>query len=234
MAHSTIDLMPPAPPPPANFHLMSYVLGLLTALSLVGGTLFVLRRPDPAPITLHPPPTAAPSATPSPSPTPLPTATPAPITIFISGAVRAPGLYQLLPDARVSNAIESAGGLTADADGAALNQAERLWDGAQIYVPSLNDTNNLANAPPVGISGEQPTPAPAPLLSNVPAGGAAGGQINLNTASLAELDSLPGIGAARAQAIIDNRPYTSVEELDKVSGIGPSMIEKLRPLVTVE
>ena len=73
----------------ASFHLFSYVLGLLTALLLVGGSLLLLRRPEPPPIVIQPPPTPLPTAAPEPSPTP------GPITVFISGAVARPGLYEL-------------------------------------------------------------------------------------------------------------------------------------------
>ena len=75
--------------PQTAFHLFSFLIGLLTALILVGGTVLLLRRPDPPPIAIQPPPTPAPTATPQPSPTP------APITVFVSGAVSAPGLVRV-------------------------------------------------------------------------------------------------------------------------------------------
>jgi len=215
---------PPGPSAPIHFSLISYLLGLLTSLLLVGGSQFLLSRPDPAPIVLHPPPTAAPTQ-PPPS-----TATPAPMTVFVSGAVQQPGLYNLPATARVGDAIVSAGGLTAVANVALINQAEKLWDGAQVHVPEIQAVaaEIVAPQPPTGVSGESVAPT---VMPGVAASGAPSGQINLNTATAAELESLPAIGPSKAEAIIANRPYATVDELDKVPGIGPSTLEQLRPLV---
>jgi len=216
---------PPALREPVHFSLISYLLGLLTSLLLVGGSQFLLSRPDPAPIVLHPPPTAAATLPPP------PTATPAPITVFVSGAVQQPGLYNLPAAARVGDAIISAGGMTIVANVALINQAEKLWDGAQVHVPEIPAVAVEVSAPqpPVGISGAPASPAVAP---GTEASGAPGGQINLNTATAAELESLPSIGPSKAAAIMANRPYATVDELDKVPGIGPSTLEQLRPLVS--
>lgn len=233
MSRSTPDSMPAVSTnqSPKPFSLMSYLLGLLTALTLVGGGDLLFRRTDPPAIELHPPPTLAPTDTPAPTATPLPTATPAPITIFVSGAVQHPGLYQLAAEARVGEAITQAGGLTADANGDLINQAEKLWDGAQIHVPSQAEAEAQA-APAVGVSGDQPAAATRGDAAIDP--NAATGKVNINNASVEALDALPGIGLSRAQAIIANRPYATVDELDKVPGIGASMIERLRPLVTTQ
>jgi competence protein ComEA len=209
--------------PTAVFHGFSYLLGLLTALVLVGGSTLLLRRADPPPIVLHPPPTAAPTAT------PLPTATPAPIIVFVSGAVVRAGIYSLAPTARVADAVAAAGGATSEANSALVNQAEPLWDGAQVHVPTLvTAAANVAPEPPVGVSGTAASSAPA-----VGQGGG-GGLINLNNATATDLETLPGIGPSKAAAIIANRPYSTVDDLDKVPGIGPSTLEQLRPLVTVQ
>ena len=209
--------------PTAVFHGFSYLLGLLTALVLVGGSTLLLRRADPPPIVLHPPPTAAPTAT------PIPTATPAPIVVFVSGAVVRAGIYSLAPAARVADAIAAAGGVTSEANSALVNQAETLWDGAQVHVPTLvTAAANVASEPPVGVSGTAASGAPA-----VAQGGGAG-LVNLNTATATDLETLPGIGPSKAAAIIANRPYSTVDDLDKVPGIGPSTLEQLRPLVTVQ
>ena len=211
---------------PAGFHLFSYLLGLITALTLVGGALFLLRRPEPPPIALQAPPTAAPTATPSPTPEP------GPITVFVSGAVQQPGLYVLAADARVGDAITAAGGLTDDANGALVNQAEPIWDGAQVHVPvaaaaaepGAASVPVMAAAPAAGVSGA----SRAPDLGNL----AVAGLINLNSASAGELETLPGIGPSKAAAIINNRPYASVDELERVPGIGAKTLDQLRALVT--
>ena len=212
-----------------TFHLVSYLIGLLTALILVGGSTFLLRRPDPAPIVLHAPPTAAPTAT------ELPTATPAPIIVFVSGAVQKPGTYALEATARVGDAITAAGGLTLYANTTLVNQAERIWDGAQIHVPKLEatapDTPPVApqtTAPPAGLSGETTALSGR---SSLP-GDANGELVNLNNASAAQLETLPGIGASKAAAIIANRPYATVDELDRVPGIGTKTLDQLRPYIT--
>jgi competence protein ComEA len=236
---------PPAAPAGSvtgRFHALSYLLGLLTALLLVGGTLFALRRPELQPIQLHLPPKPAPTGTASPTPTP------GPIVIFVSGAVQQPGLYTLAPGARVGDAIALAGGLAASADPALVNQAQVLYDGAQVHVPAAIVADVVAGphdgaeasvpvvmpakvAPPAGLSGALPTP------TRSPAGAAtissAGGLININTASVEQLDTLPGIGPSRAQGIIDGRPYQTVDDLDRIPGIGTTTLERLRALVTV-
>lgn len=206
--------------PPVAFHFFSYLLGLLTALVLVGGSDLLLRRSDPPPLVLHPPPTVAPTAT------ALPTATPAPIIVFVSGAVLQPGIYGLAADARVADALAAAGGVTVEANAAIVNQAERLWDGVQVHVPSLTTIDNGAPAPPSGVSGVESIGVTTGAPSS------AGGLININTASATELETLPGIGPSKAAAIIANRPYTTIDDLERVPGIGARTIEQLRPLVT--
>jgi competence protein ComEA len=205
--------------------ILTYLFGALTTLAIVGGGQFLLRQPDPPPLVLHAPPTAAPTATPEPTPLPPPTATPPPLTIFVSGAVQQPGLYQLPAEARLGDAILAAGGLTAEANGGLINQAEKLRDGVHVRIPTLGE----AAAPPV-------TGRLAESDAGAAAGGAfaSGGRVNLNSASLAQLDSLPGIGPAKAQAIIDHRPFTSVDDITRVPGIGPSTLNQLRDLITVE
>ncbi len=203
-----------------EFHLFSYLLGLLTALALLGGGLWLVRRPEPPPMALHPTPTPLPTATATATPTP------APIVVFVSGAVARPGLYALAPEARVGDAIAAAGGLLPSASGAAINQAERLWDGAQVHVP--DGSQMVVDGPPAGVSGLLPTPTAAAMAL----GGVPGGRINLNTASAEELERLPGIGPSKAQAIIANRPYATVDDLERVPGIGAKTIDQLRDYVT--
>lgn len=202
--------------------LLPYLLGLLTAFTLAGAGIFILRRPDPPPIRVMAPPTPAPTATAAPTPTP------GPIVVYVSGAVMAPGTFTLAPTARIADAIAVAGGLRADADSAQVNQAQHLFDGAQVHVPVVG----AAPLPIAGLSGLLPTPTPANRTASIDA--FAIGLIDLNTATQAELETLPGIGASKAAAIIANRPYATVDDLDRVPGIGPSTLDQLRPLVTVQ
>ncbi len=204
-----------------QFHLLSYLIGLFTAVLLVGGAVLMLRRPDPPPIEIHPPPTPAPTAVPT------ATATPGPIVVFVSGAVVEPGMYQLMPGARVGDAITMAGGLAAGADPALVNQATSLYDGAQVHVPEIGMAA-VSSAPPAGVSGQ------SPAITSASTGGTIGGLVNLNAASVEELQTLPGIGPSKASAIVANRPYASVDDLDRVPGIGPSTLNQLRNLVTTQ
>lgn len=200
-------------------------LGALLATVVIGLLLFLLRKPEPAPIVLHAPPTPAPTAT------PLPTPTPSPVTVFVSGGVAQPGLYVLAWDARVGDALAAAGGLQAGVNGALVNQAERLFDGAQVHVPLTEENAGIEigqNGPPPGLSGT--LASPVPLAES--ASGSAGGLVNLNTASAEALMTLPGIGPSKAAAIIANRPYDSVDDLDRVPGFGIKTVDQLRELVT--
>jgi competence protein ComEA len=151
-----------------------------------------------------------------------PAATPEALMVAVAGAVGKPGVYRLPPDARLANVVDVAGGLTADADLSALNLARRVTDGDKIVIPSL------APAGPTAIANQETTAEPAET------GGAA---LDLNAASAEELDALPGIGPVLAQRIVDDRtqngPFATVDDLARVQGISPRMVETLRPLVTV-
>jgi competence protein ComEA len=139
--------------------------------------------------------------------------TSAQLVVYVSGAVRRPGLYRLAQGTRIDDAIALAGGATAKADLVAVNLAAPLADGEQIVVP-------LRGAAAASSGGAGPS-ATAPL--------------DLNSASLEQLDALPGIGPATAQKILDYRQahgaFHSLEELDAVPGIGPARIEQLKGLV---
>ena len=203
-----------------------FLLGFLLCAILAGALMWQLRRPTPPPIVLHPPPTPAPTETPA------PTATPGPLFVFVSGGVHSPGMYELPAGARVGDALARAGGLLDGADPALVNQAELLFDGAQVHVPLPQspraEAASTSGAPSAGLSG-QSSPAAAGASSNAPSGGL----VNVNTASLEVLTTLPGIGPSKAAAIIAERPFDSVEELERVPGIGPKTIATLAPLVKV-
>lgn len=144
-------------------------------------------------------------------------ATPAVLYVHVSGAVATPGLYVLRGGARVVDAIAAAGGFAEGADHGAVNLARPVADGEQLAVPAVGET------PPDGASG-----------SSAPAGD---GLVDLNTADVAALDTLPRIGPAIAQRIIEwrdaNGRFTAVEDLLAVPGIGDKMLESLRDLVRV-
>lgn len=151
-----------------------------------------------------------------PPPTPLPTCTPtpAPLRVYVSGAVLRPEVYLLPPGSIVKDAVRAAGGPSVEADLDRINLAQPLADGQQVYVPR---------------KGEEPLPIPAP--------GSMGDRVNINTATLAELDALPGIGPTLAQRIIDYRtehgPFASIEDIKNVPGIGEGLFQKLKDRITV-
>lgn len=139
------------------------------------------------------------------------------IFVHVGGAVRRPGLYRLTDGARIDDAVRAAGGVLEDADLDALNLAARVKDGDKVLVPAESGP------------GEEPAAGGA--------GSEQGGAINLNTATLADLETLPGIGPALAQRILDYREknggFRAVEDLLEVPGIGPKKFEELRDHVAV-
>lgn len=141
--------------------------------------------------------------------------------VDIDGAVASPGVYRLADGSRIADAIDAAGGLSEGADVSSLNRAQKLVDGQKVHVP---------------IAGETPASPDADSGS-----GASSGQtsalVNINTASVEELQSLSGVGPSTAQAIVDDRTqngaFSSIEDLMRVSGIGEKKFEKLRSQVCV-
>lgn len=202
-----------------------YLLAALTALAVVAGGRLWLQRPAPPPVAIQAPPTPLPTETPAPTATPLPSPTPPPITVYVSGAVARPGLYQLPAEARVGDALHAAGGLTDAAGMDLINQAEKLWDGAHVRAPSGDEAAPAFSGSLGGSGGVASNAANSASL-------AGGGRVNLNSATLEQLVALPGIGPSKAQAIINHRPYTSVDDLERAPGIGPSTVNQLRNLVT--
>jgi competence protein ComEA len=144
-----------------------------------------------------------------------------PIVVHVVGAVPKPGVYEFPQGSRVRDAVAAAGGLLAEADPAALNLAAMLEDGQRLEIPYQAGAEP-ASASAQGINSES-TPS-ADL-------------ININTATLEELDSLPGIGPTTAQKIIEYRqqhgPFQTIEDIMNVSGIGPATFDKIKDLITV-
>jgi competence protein ComEA len=200
-------------------------------VAVLGGALLFTRRPVAEPIQILPPPTVAPTATTAPTLTPAPTATARPLRVDVIGAVAEPGVRILPPGSIVDDAIRAAGGPSADADLERVNKATELQDGAQVYVPRRSDPA----AHPVLLA---PTATSEPPQSMPERSGATGittqpGElIDLNTATLEQLDTLPGVGPKTAQLIVAGRPYSAVDDLLRVKGIGPATLAKIRPLVT--
>ena len=182
---------------------------LLVVAILASIVLFQLLRPQPPPIIL---------TTPTPQLSLEREPTPRPLRVYVSGAVRQPDVYILAPDSIVKDALSAAGGPADDADLDRINLALAVVDGQHVYVPHLGEQN-----PPV----QQPANRALEI-----------GKVNINLADLAELESLPGIGPAIAQRIIDYRqshgPFSRVEEIMDVSGIGPATFEAVRDLITTD
>lgn len=151
------------------------------------------------------------------------------VVVDVAGKVRRPGIYRLRNGARVDDAVRAAGGSLAGVDLSSLNLAARVVDGQQILVGS-----------PAGAGGGLPATSGAPGASGaVPGAGSQGGTapVNLNIASLEQLQTLPGVGPVLAQRVLDWRTehgsFTRVDQLDDVSGIGAVKFAALRSLVTV-
>ncbi len=144
------------------------------------------------------------------------------VVVDVGGAVVEPGVVELDAGSRVTDAIEAAGGLAPDADCTTLNQAQLLQDGQKVYVPKEGEVE-LA-----GTSADSRTQG---------AGQTTTALVNINTATLDELDALPGVGPATAQAIIDDReangPFASAEDIMRVSGIGEKKYEKLKGSICI-
>lgn len=140
------------------------------------------------------------------------------VVVYVSGAVKHPGVVSMAYGSRVTDAVNLLGGPTETADMAGINLAALLVDGQQIHVPSTGETGGGAAVTTLG--------------SRV-----AGGKININTADTAALDTLPGVGPSTAQKIVDYRKnhgsFTSMEDLKSVPGIGESKYQNLKDKITI-
>lgn len=148
-----------------------------------------------------------------------PAPTEKPIIVYITGAVPRPGVYALPKDARIQDAISAAGGFLAEADKSQINLAALLEDGQKFDIPYIEGAS-----PVIGTPVEEVVTATTEL-------------IDINVATLEELDTLPGIGPTTAQKIIDyreqNGPFINAEDIINVPGIGPGTYERIKSLITV-
>jgi competence protein ComEA len=138
----------------------------------------------------------------------LPTFTPGKLTVYVSGAVASPGVYDLPPGSRIGEAVKAAGGFVAGTEEDQLNLAAPLKDGDHVDVPGIV-TSSHVNA----------------------------GRVNINTASVIELDTLPGINPTTAQSIVDyrtqNGPFNAIQDIENVPGIGPATFDKIKDYIFV-
>ncbi len=197
------------------------VLSALAVVVVGTGAYWMLRVPQPPIEGSLPRATSGTVVSTLPAPvadvSPVSPGSPGSVMIHVTGAVVRPGVYELPPGARVQAAVDLAGGATPDGDPDAINLAAVVADGARIYVP---------------VAGEE-------LPTSDTGGGEipdVRGPVDVNRASITELDALPGIGPATASAIVTERerngPFLDVDDLLRVPGIGPAKLATLRDLVT--
>ncbi|HID52172.1 MAG TPA: ComEA family DNA-binding protein [Anaerolineae bacterium] len=196
------------------------VVGVFLGIIVGVGGLTLSKQVQPAPIVIVPP---------EPTPAPAATATPAPIRVFVNGQVAEPAVYELPPGSLVEMAIEAAGGFAAEADTAVVNLAQPLSDGVQVYVPSEDE-----DVPVPRTIVSNPNTSPSTISAS---GSPAVGLININTATIEELDALPGVGPSTAQKIIEHRessgPFAAIENIMDVTGIGEAKFAKIKDQITV-
>ena len=177
-------------------------------VAVLGLALFEGRQHEPVPLVLAPSASATPTWA-------EPTPTPGPLRVYVSGAVQNPDVYLLPPGSIVKDALVAAGGAITEADLVNINLAHPVADGEQVHVPRVGEQS------PVRLPSVGPW-APA--------------KVNVNTADLAALEALPGIGPELAQRILDYRqahgPFAQIEDLLDVPGIGTGILEKIREEIT--
>ena len=226
-ALTAVELVEPGPRASSRFSRLHVgVVCALVLLGLVFAVVAVLRaRPvalatpqgPPVSVSTHPPNASSPAATATSSPRPR-------IVVHVLGAVRRPGLVRLPQGSRVQDAIEAAGGLRSSAAPGELNLAQILTDGQQIMVGSRSHPGGRLSDGGGGRAGSSPSSGSSP-------------QVDLNSATAAQLDSLPGVGPVTAERILawrtEHGGFRRVEELQEVEGIGPKTYADIAPHVRV-
>ncbi len=187
--------------------ILNVVIGVVAGFFLAGAVLLVVRIPGGKPVALEPAPTQA------------------PITVHVIGAVVRPGVYTFPEGSRLQDAVTAAGGMLAEANPNLINLAAKLEDGQQLDIPFVGGAAPTSTGPFTVL------PTPGASASATPAN-----LVNINTATLDELDALPGIGPSTAQKIIDYRtqhgPFSRIEDIMNVSGIGPATFDRIKDLIT--
>ncbi len=182
--------------------------GFLLGLVVVGAIILIASPQRGQSLTL---------VTVTPNLTPNPTSTLSLIRVHVTGSVNFPGVYSLPESARMDDAIQAAGGLKEGVDPEWFNLAAVLTDGQRLFIPASQEAFQSTENKSLSVSNTA--------------------LININTASIAELDSLPGIGEVKAQAIFNYRQqnglFTTLEDLLKVQGINSSLFEEIKSLVTL-
>lgn len=192
------------------------LLGVMAGFVLAGVLIFVSRAPVGQPIVLQPAPTKA------------------PLVVHVIGAVPRPGLYEFAEGARIQDAVDAAGGLLSSANVDAINLAALLSDGQQLNIPYLEGQATTEESTSLELPGSSNNNESSTQESSLSSDGEL---ININTATLEELDSLPGIGPTIAQRIIDyrteNGAFSTIDEIMDVSGVGPATFDEIKDLITV-
>lgn len=199
-------------------------LALLNLLVL-GGALLWARDPRETAVRIVPPPT----------PSPAPSATPIRLHVYVTGAVEASKVVALAPMARAEDAVSACGGFTTEADPALVNLAAPLSDGQHLHVPAKGEAPRAplpgALAPASGVTAQGMASDGGRTVSD------SGSVVNVNAATAAELESLPGVGPALAGRVVafrdTNGPYATVDDLLAVSGIGAKTLARFRDRVVV-
>ncbi len=192
---------------------VAYVLvGILVGFILAGAVFLVIQQPAGKPIVLEPPPTKV------------------PIQVQVLGGVVRPGVYSLPEGSRVQDAVDAAGGLLANTDTSGINLAAKLEDGQQVEIPGGETSAS-------GTTQQQQGTSPFTVLATpVPTKPSSADLININTATLAELQSLPNIGPTTAQNIVNYRiqhgPFATTDMILNVPGIGPATYDSIKSLIT--
>lgn len=205
-------------------HRERFGLAVFASAVVLFGVGSALYRPAAAPLEPVVRPSPSPLASPTPAPTPAPE-----LVVYVTGAVKKPGVYSFRAGTRLYQAIQKAGGFRKSAQQEALNLAAHLKDAEQVHVPTQGAPPTVAAPPPTTVAHE----STAPKKLRTPGEG----KVQLNAATLEELQRLPGIGPSMAQRILDYRQqnggFQELAQLREVKGIGEKTFTKLAPFLSL-